>query len=191
MKNFLKYLAVGSIIGIVTALVICYSVWSIHSVHRLMWFFIVFLSALFVSRYMSEPDWIECENKQGRTGHDKVEMRQMTLGEKFGVMLRTIVGIGILSALVWTIGYGVACLFGWQPDFWEMYLLYGVLTGVVIWLIFVVGSSVWFYFYDLIHNRADIRKKTKLILLKIIAAIFGLVIAGVILYFLFPVVIKS
>lgn len=187
MKQFLQYLAIGLSAGLCLALAACYVVWSMHSVHRQVWFFIVLLCALFVYRYMSEPDWVEYENKDGNTDYDKVGMREMTISEKFGVVLRTVVGIGILGALVWTIGYGVACFFEWKPDFWEMNLLYGGLTllaiGFVIWVIYICNS--------LLHNRFDIRKTAKSVLMWGVIVLCGLAVSAGILYLLLPLAMRS
>lgn len=190
MKKFYKYLAIGLGIAVATALAICYGAWSSHSPHRFIWFIIVAIGCGAVVNYMTKPDYMECNNPQGKTDYDKVKFRKMTKGEQVGVVIRVIVGCIILGALVWTIGYGVSCLFGWQPDFWEMHLLYGIGAIAIICLVFYTVCAIWSFVLDVIHNRWFARDTLKSILIWIIVVICCLAVAGAILYFLFPLALR-
>ena len=191
MKQFYKYLAIGLPIAVAAALAICYCVWSLHSLHRLIWFFIVAIGCGAIVNYMTKPDYMECKNPQGKTDYDKVKFRKMTKGEQVGVVIRVIVGCIILGALVWTIGYGVACLFEWKADFWEMHLLYGAGAVAAVCLVFYMICSAWRFISDLIHNRYFARDYVKSVLMWIAVVICCLAVAGSILYFLFPLAIAS
>ena len=187
MKHFKKHLAIGLSVATVVAVGICYFMWSLHSIHRLVYFFLVVIGVLSAYRYMSAPDWVVYgENEQGKTDYDKMKMRKMTMSEKFGVMLRTIVGIGIIGALVWTIGYGVACLCGWKPELWELYLLYGIGVIAAIGLVFCICFSICVFCNVFFRNRRHIREKAKSFLLWVVIVVCSLALAGTILYYLIP-----
>lgn len=187
----LKYLAIGLAIAVGVALAVCYFVWSLHSLHRLIWFFIVAFICCFIYRYLSEPDWKMCDNPQGKTDYDKSKSCKMTKGEQVGVVVLTTIGCIILGALVWTIGYGVACLFGWQPDLWEMYLLYGAIAIIAVCLVFYITYKMWIFIGDVFYNRYFARDTVKSVLTWTAVIICSLAVAGVILYFLFPLALAS
>lgn len=181
MKHFGKYLAIGLSVAIAVAVGICYFVWSLHSLHRLIWFFIVFAVGAFAVRYMYEPDYVEYKGKGGKT-----LSRAMTKWEKIGVVIKSGFGIAIIGALVWTIGYGVACWFEWHPAVWELYLLYGVgaiaVVCLAIWLIW----WLWILGDDFFHNQHHIREQVKNVLMWIVIVSCSLALAGVIIYLLLP-----
>ena len=184
--KLVKYLAIGTAIAVAAALGICYAVWSFHSLHRLIWFFIVFVICTLIAQYLSGPDWKMCDNPKGKTDHEKVRLRKLTKGEQVSLVIKTVIGCIILGALVWAIGYGVACLFGWQPDLWEMHLLYGAGALAVVCLVFYAICSAWSFIGDVIHNRYFARDKVKSVLMWTVVIICSLAVAGVILYYLFP-----
>lgn len=183
MKHFGKYLVIGLAIAMAVTLGICYVVWSLHSMHRIIWLIIAFTVCCFVGRYMTEPDWKEYKGAGG-----KKMTRQLTKWEQAGIVARSSVGVVILGALVWTIGYGMACWLGWNPDFWEMYLLYGALTvgGIclVLWIIF----SVWCYLDD---GRKNIGKIFYKGLMWVVIIGACLAVAAAILYYLFPLAMAA
>ena len=185
MKRFGKYLAIGLAIAVAAALGICYAVWSLHSMHRIIWLVITFIICCFVGRYMTEPDWKEYKGAGG-----KKMRRQLTKLEQAAVVLRSSVGVVILGSLVWTIGYGVACWFGWNPDIWEMYLLYGAFTigGIclALWAIF----SVWVYLDDG-RSRKSLSKIFGKVLMWIVIIGVCLAVAATILYYLVPLAMAS
>lgn len=185
MKKFTKHLAKWLLMAIVAAIGVCYFVWSMHSIHRLIWFFAVVAVAAFVYRYMSEPDWKECKDKSG-----KKESVLMTKWEQLGMVLVMGIGCTILGILAWSIGYGVASVFEWNPDFWEMYLLYGAGVILAIYIVFYTICSTWIFISDVIHNRYFARDTLKSILMWTAIVVCCLLVAGAILWFLFPVAIK-
>ena len=190
MKKFYKYLAIGLGIAVAAALAICFCVWSLHSLHRFIWFIIVAIGCISIGNYLSKPDYVECNNPKGKTDYEKIGYRKMTKGEQIGVIVRTIVGCVILGALVWAIGYGVACLFEWKPDFWEMYLLYGAGAIAAVCLVFFVICSAWRIISDVIHNCDEARESVKAVLIWIAVVVCSLAVAGAILYFLFPLALR-
>lgn len=189
MKKFTKYLAIGIAIAIVAALGICYFVWSLHSMHRLIWFFIVFAICAFTCRYLYDKDYVECDNPKGKTDYDKVQIREMTKWEQIGVVLKSGIGCAILGTLVWTIGYGISCLFDWHPDFWEMHLLYGAITVGAICLTIYVGCAIWVFFLNI--KSPHVRKAMKSVLMWIAVILCSLAVVGAIFYFLFPLAVAS
>jgi len=185
MKRFAKHLAKWLLIAIVAAIGVCYFVWSMHSIHRLIWLFVVVAIAAFVYRYMSEPDWKECKDKSG-----KKESVLMTKWEQLGMVCTMGIGCTILGALVWAVGYGVASVFEWNPDFWEMYLLYGAGSIAAVILVCYTIFKVWTFCGDLIHDRYFARDTAKSVLMWIAIVVLCLAVVGAILWFLFPIAIK-
>ena len=185
MKQFLRKLAIGLAIAVGAALSVCFAVWSLHSLHRFIWFVIIALVCYCVGYYMFKPDWKVYKGADG-----KEIMQQLTKIEQAGVVARSSIGIVILGALIWTIGYGVACWFGWNPDIWEMYLLYGAFTigGIclALWAIF----SVWVYLDDG-RSRKSLSKIFGKVLMWIIIIGVCLAVAATILYYLFPLAMAS
>ena len=189
MNKFVKYLTRGIGISALAASGICYFVWSMHSPHRLIWFAIVLILGVFIWRYLSEADYTECEDKQAKTLYAQTKMRKMTKWEQIGVVARNLVGVIIIGALVWTIGYGISCLLGWQPDFWEMHLLYGAITVGAICLVIYVACAAWVFCSN--AKSAFVRRAIKSVLMWIAVILCSLAVAGAILYFLFPLAIQS
>lgn len=149
--------------------------------HRIIWFFALFITGVFVYRYLSEPDYEEHKGKDGKT-----ILRKMTKWEQVGVVIKSGFGVAIIGALVWSIGYGVACWFEWKSDFWEMHLLYGVLTVAAVILLFIAIMRFWYFCNDFYHNRYGVRDYAKSLVMWIFIALCGLCVIGVILYYLFP-----
>ena len=190
MKQFYKYLAIGLVIAVATALAICYGVWSSQSLQRFIWFIIVTIGCISIGNYLSKPDYTECNNPKGKTDGDKAAFRKMTKGEQIGVIIQVVIGCIILGTLVWTIGYGVSFLFGWNPDFGEMHLLYGIGAIAIICLVFYTVCAIWSFVLDVIHNCRFARDTLKSVLIWIIVVICSLAVAGTILYFLFPLALR-
>lgn len=194
MNKFVKYLASGIGIATLAALGICYFVWSMHSPHRLIWFAFVLILCVFIWRYLSEADYTveeveeEGEDKQAKTLYAQTKMRKMTKWEQVGVVARNLIGVVIIGALVWTIGYGISCLFEWQPDFWEMHLLYGAITVGAICLVIYVACAAWVFFSN--AKSAFVRRAIKSVLMWIAVILCSLAVAGAIFYFLFPLAIE-
>ena len=193
MKQLVKYLAIGLAIAVGVALAFCYFVWSLHSAHRLVWFVIVAIICCATGDYLSKSDYTTCNNHKGKTDYDKVKVIKMTKWEQAGVVFRTVVGSVIIGALVWTIGYGVACLrdldlYGLNQDFWEMYLLYGAGSIAIVALAGLIIFKVWEFCSDLIHNRYFAREKAISVLCKLFAILCSVAVGAAIVYYLFPLV---
>ncbi len=184
MKHFCKYLAIGIAIAIIAAVAICCAAWSFHSLHRFIWFVICAIVCLIIGQYLVNPDYVSVE----KDGKKCVE--RMSKAGQVGTVIAILVALGICGSLVWAIGYGVASLFGWQPEFWEMYLLYGALTVAAVILAFVAIMRIYDYCDDFRHNRYDVRDYAKNLLMWIFITLCGLGVAGAILYFLFPLALR-
>ena len=180
MKKLLKNLAIGIAIAIVAAVAICGAVWSFHSMHRFIWFVICGIACLFIGQYLANPDYVYVERNGTKYRQKIPKIKQV------GAVAGIIVALGILGSLVWAIGYGVAALFEWNPEIWEMYLLYGALTVAAVIIGFIGVFRAYYYCDDLYHNRYGVRDYAKNLLMWIFVTLCGVGVAGAILYYLFP-----
>ncbi len=180
MKQLLKNLAIGLAIAVVAAVAICFAAWSFHSMHRFIWFVVCSVAFLFIGQYLINPDYVLIE-KDGKKYKERISKTK-----QIGAVAGILVALGIVCSLAWAIGYGVAALFDWHPDFWEMYLLYGALTVAAVILAFVAGFRFWYYCDDFYYNRYGVRDSAKEVAMWIFIALCGLAVAGTILYYLFP-----
>ncbi len=180
MKKLLKNLAIGIAIAIVAAVAICGAVWSFHSMHRFIWFVICGIACLFIGQYLANPDYVYVERNGTKYRQKIPKIKQV------GAVAGIIVALGILGSLVWASGYGVAALFEWHPEFWEMYLLYGALTVAAVIISFIAVFRAYYYCDDFYHNRYGVRDYAKNLLMWIFITLCGVGVAGAILYYLFP-----
>ena len=182
MKKFLKNLAIGLAIAVLAAVAICYAVWSFHSMHRIIWLVIIFIYGCYAYQYLSEPDFTTREDADEMPGSDHDKFREKTLSEKVGTLAQTSVGLLILGALVWAIGYGVESWLGLPAKFWEMDLLYGAGTIFAVYLLVLIGCHIWIVVTDWKHYRPKFINALKWLVI----TLCGLALAAVILYYLFP-----
>ena len=183
--KLVKYLAIGTAIAVAAALGICYAVWSFHSLHRIIWFVISVVLCLEVWQYLANPDYT-CVEKDGKTYTKKISKTEQVCAVA-GILIAS----GICGSLIWAIGYGVAVIFDLHPDFWEMHLLYGTLTIGSVILAFIAVFRAWYYCNDFYHNRYDTRNYTKKFVIWTVVIICSLAVAGVILYYLFPLALAN
>ena len=184
MKKFLRNFGISMAIAVVAAFAICFAAWSFHSLHRFIWFVICAIVCLTIGQYLANPDYVSVK-KDG-----KECLERMSKARQVGTVAVILVALGICGSLMWAIGYGVASLFGWQPEFWEMYLLYGALTVAAVILAFIAIARIYYYCDDFRHNRYGVREYTRNLLMWIFAALCGVCVAGTILYFLFPLALR-
>ena len=184
MRNLLKNLAIGIAIAIVAAVAICFAAWSFHSQHRFIWFVICGIACLIIGQYLANPDYVYIE-KDGKRYTEK-----MSKDKQIGAVAGVLVALGILGSLLWAIGYGVAALFEWNPELWEMYLLYGALAVGGVILAFIAIFRIYYYCKDFYYNRYGVRDYAKKLLTWIFITLCGVGVAGVILYFLFPLALR-
>lgn len=184
MKKLLKNLAIGLVVAVVAALAICFAAWSFHSLHRFIWFVICTIVCLIIGSYLANPDYVSVE-KDGK----KCVERMSKIGQ-VGAVAGVLVALGILGSLLWAIGYGVAALFEWNPELWEMYLLYGALAVGGVILAFIGVFRAYYYCDDFYHNRYGVRDYAKNLLMWIFITLCGVGVAGTILYFLFPLALR-
>ncbi len=188
MKPFLKNLAIGLAAAILAAVVICFIVWSMHSAHRMIWLVIVFIYGCYAHKYLSEPDYAMLEDPEDmeKKGSDYDKLRELTLSEKIGNLVQMSIGLLILGALVWAIGYGIESWLGLPAKFWEMDLLYGVVTILVGYCLLWLVMNIWVIVTDWKYYKPEFISALKWIAI----ALCGLALAAVILYYLFPLAMK-
>lgn len=184
MKKFLKNLAIGLAIAVLAAVAICYAVWSFHSVHRVIWLVLTFIYGCYAYQYLSEPDYAVLDDAETKkpSASDYEKLREKTLPEKVGTLAQTSVGLLILGALIWAIGYGVESWLGLPAKFWEMDLLYGAGTIFAVYLIFLISGHIYVVVTDWKYYKPKFINALKWLVI----ALCGLALAAVILYYLFP-----
>lgn len=182
MKKFLKNLGIGLAVAVAAALAACFTVWSLHSLHRLVWFGICVIICLIVGQYLANPDYTYTQ--EDGQWHKVSKIRQIC------AVAGILIALGILGSLLWAIGYWIASLFGWHPDLWETYLLYGGLAVAAVIIAFIAVFRFWFFCDDLYHNRYGVRDYAKNLVMWIFITLCGAAVAGTILYYVFPLALR-
>lgn len=162
------------------ALWVCYAMWSIGSLHRFIWFVVVFLSAVNIGCYIGNDDagdWIDKYELRwfGKYGSQMIKRQRALVVWRLGI--RILLGGALLGAL----GYGIALLFGWTPYFWEIYLILGALPIGIIWLILRLCAFF-------VNDGKKAREITYRTMMWIIIAVVCLAAFGTILYYLIPLI---
>lgn len=148
--------------------------------HRMVWFIISVIVLGLIARYLSSSDTVY-EDIDGTT-----RVREMIMAEKIGVAISFVIGIALLGALSWAIGYGVVYVLDLKVPFWEMYMLYGLVASVLI------GTLLWLIDFAMHFSTTDIegRKVVAAVFRKILMWIFIIVcssyVGGIIIYYLLP-----
>ena len=184
MKNFLILLAKGLAIAVFIALVFCYFLWCVDSVRRLIWFFVVFATIIYIEDYwlrsVSVTTNVEGESKT----------RPMTKKEKIMLLLKRC-GIVVFNGLVmYGLGIGCAEILNLAPQYWEMYMVCGMLACLAMISIAVFIAYVITLIADS-TKRKNFLHALKLFVGWIIVIICSLAVFFIILYYLFPLAVES